>query len=57
MYHALGLFCQGDSCTSCLSAGMAVGDGVAVPGPKGEKGDLGSPGAGKPGKTVSWSSV
>lgn len=57
MYRALGLFCQGDSCTSCSSAGTVVGDGAAVPGPKGEKGDPGSPGAGKPGKTVSWSLV
>lgn len=32
--------------------GAAVGDGGAVPGPKGERGDPGPPGEGKPGKNV-----
>lgn len=29
-----------------------MGDGVAVPGPKGERGDPGAPGEGKPGRNV-----
>lgn len=32
--------------------GTAVGDGVAVPGPKGERGEPGPAGDGKPGKNV-----
>lgn len=47
------VFCQGDACTSCPSLGTVVGDGVAVPGPKGERGDPGPPGEGKPGRNVS----
>lgn len=43
---------QGDACTSCPSLGIAVGDGLAVPGPKGERGEPGPPGQGKNGKNV-----
>lgn len=46
------MFPQGDSCTSCASLGTAVGEGVAVQGPKGERGDTGPTGEGKPGKNV-----
>lgn len=48
----LDLFTQGEACTSCSSSGTGIGDGIAVPGPKGEKGDSGPPGSGKPGKNV-----
>lgn len=46
------LFSQGDACTSCPTLGSSVGDGVAVPGPKGERGEPGPPGQGKPGRNV-----
>lgn len=56
-----GILCvvifQGDACISCASVGAAVGDGVAVPGPKGERGDPGPPGEGKPGRNVSILSI
>lgn len=45
-------FLQGDACTSCPPLSSVVGDGVAVPGPKGERGDPGPPGVGKPGRNV-----
>lgn len=32
--------------------GAVVGEGVSVPGPKGERGEPGPPGQGKPGKNV-----
>lgn len=48
---------QGDACISCASVGAAVGDGVAVPGPRGERGDPGPPGEGKPGRNVSISCI
>lgn len=51
-FSAFFSFFKGDACTSCQSPGAAVGDGVAVPGPKGERGDPGPPGEGKPGKNV-----
>lgn len=44
------LIIQGDACTSCSF--IDGGEGVAVPGPKGERGDPGPPGEGKPGKNV-----
>lgn len=43
---------QGDACTSCPPLSAAVGDGVAVPGPKGERGEPGPQGEGKPGRNV-----
>lgn len=46
------VYLKGDACTSCPSLNMAVGDGVAVPGPKGERGDPGPSGEGKPGRNV-----
>lgn len=46
------MFFQGDACTSCSSLSAVVGDGVAVTGPKGERGYPGPPGEGKPGRNV-----
>lgn len=51
-FSAFVSFFKGDACTSCQSLGAAVGDGIAVPGPKGERGDPGPPGEGKNGKNV-----
>lgn len=51
-WFTFAVFSQGDACTSCSSAGTVVGDGVVVPGPKGERGEPGPQGEGKPGKNV-----
>lgn len=45
-------FPKGDACTSCQPLGAAVADGVAMPGPKGERGEPGPAGEGKSGKNV-----
>lgn len=52
LWFGFVVFFQGDACTSCPSLSTAVGDGVAVKGPKGDRGDPGPPGEGKPGRNV-----
>lgn len=56
-FSAFVSFFKGDACTSCQSLGAVLGDGIAVPGPKGERGDPGPPGEGKNGKNVRKSRV
>jgi len=51
--HVCIMCCQGDACTSCATeGGVTQGDGISGPGPKGERGDPGPSGEGKPGKHV-----